>query len=146
MPACTNGEGAGCRKPISGIDMKKARKITDPTTGKLKGVMHARCWFTWQKKFRPDVNERGRYYDGPGAYDMRTGEGLKRKSDLTDEELARRETVEKEYVALLERQKEIAAQRGLEERPDSFADWRDPEELELDELLEATEKLKSSDT
>lgn len=123
--------------------MRKAKEIE--VNGKTVGIMHLKCWYVMERHDRSIMNDKGRYYEGsPTIYDMGTGKGVKRKEDLTPEELAKRQRAESEFAALRERQKEIAAQRELEEVPKSWNDPRDPQEMTLEELVEAKDELEES--
>lgn len=123
-----------CKTEVSRVESKNAHEERDGS--RIVGVWHAKCWYVSEKEKRIG----GRYHaESPTAYDMRQGAGRKTREDLTDEELRRR--AEAQYVVLQARQREIAEQRQLEDQEQGFADWRDPEELELEELLEAVEDL-----
>lgn len=134
---------ARCKKPISKVDEKKVHVERDEE-GRLKAAYHNKCHFVMLKQARMGgTHERGRYYqESPTAYDMRQGGGRQNRDDLTPEEQDRRAKAEAEYLVLAERRKEIAEQRALEERPERFDDVRDPETMDVDEILEATEQLK----
>lgn len=81
----------------------------------------------------------GRYQeDGPSIHSITKTN----RDDLDPGELERRRVVEEEYLALRQRQAELAEQRELEPTPTSWEDWRDPEEMDLDELLAETERRR----
>jgi hypothetical protein len=81
----------------------------------------------------------GKYHpDAPSAEEAtRTN-----RDDLTPEEQAKRAEAEKEYLALRDRQRQMEESREQEDTPRRFDDWREPSELDLDELLSETERVK----
>lgn len=110
--------------------------------GRLVAAYHNKCWYVMEKRKRMGGSHpRGRYFqDSPTAYDMRTGKGVIRKEDLSAEELARREAAESEYATLKKRQQELAEDRALEDHVKDWSDWRDPETLTLEELIDESSK------
>ena len=76
--------------------------------------------------------------DRPSAHSMTTTN----RDDLTEGEQERRQLAEKEYEALRERQQALAEARQDEDVPLRWDDWREPETMSLDELMEATDRLK----
>lgn len=135
MAACSK-----CKRPIKNTDRNPVTIKNEK--GQITGQMHNKCWHVSQKPNRPGTNDKGRFTNVPTPYEMATGEGRKTREDLTPEMLARREEAEKQYEALRIRQQELAEDRAEEETPSAWNDWRDPQELELDELLEVVDEKK----
>jgi hypothetical protein len=127
-----------CKQGISGRrEQQRAVEVKDDA-GRLVGYKHFKCAHI-------DSKHRGkRHYDTPTAYQMSQGVGRVNKDDLTPEAREKREKAEAEYTALLNRRKQIEEQRSLEEVPSRWDDWRDPTELDLDELIEAVEELRGN--
>lgn len=135
----------GCKKEVKAAQMRTAVMEKDER-GKLKAVWHNKCKrpvdrkaaikeSTGHDKYRPDR---------PSAYDMGSGSAVVRRSDMSPEELARREKTEEEYTKLQARLAEIAEQRELEETPGGFTDWREPETLDIETLVAETEKAREA--
>jgi hypothetical protein len=127
---------ASCKRQIVGRREQQRAVEIQNEHGQVIGYKHFKCAHV-------DSQHRGkRHYETPTAYDMTQGVGRLTRDDLSPEMQERREKAEIEYAALLERRKQIEQQRALEEVPSRWDDWRDPEELELDELVAAVEQLK----
>ena len=130
----------GCTRTIPPHKQNRAHIEKDPVTGRVVGTWHDRCWKEEERRRKQTGAMPGGSYDPahPSIHESRRVT----KDDLTADELQRRETAEKEYVTLRERQAEIAAQRELEDTPGRWDDWRDPEEMTLEELVQETERKR----
>lgn len=131
MAACSE-----CKKPITSTQAKNAVKVYNEKN-QLIGMMHFKCRHVARKKLER-VNS-----EVPDAY---TVAGRHRtKDDANAEIIAARERADAELAALHQRQHELAEQRSLEEVPKGFADYRDPMEADLSQLVPSSGEVTSLD-
>lgn len=126
MSAC-----ASCKRPI--LPGQKKPVALKNEAGQIIGMLHHKCAHFANKAKRPGKNDRGRHGAVPSPYDMAQGRGRVNREDL-------RVQAEEEYRALHARQAELAGERMLEHVDPLWSDWRNPEELTLEELVSETRR------
>ena len=128
----------GCTRTIPPHRQARAH-IERSDDGRIIAAWHDRCWANEERRRKTSGPlPGGRYHpDAPSVEEAtRTN-----RDDKAPAEQARRDVAESEYRALRQRQHQLAEARDQEETPRRFDDWRDPAEMDLDELVAETERI-----
>lgn len=110
-----------CKHLITKHDQAKM-KVEKNEAGQIVAGFHHKCWYVRDKHTR--MGEGGRYLkESPTVYEEAAR--YRNRDDLSAEEAAK----------LAARQAEIAEETAKEPRPTREDDWRDPLELDLEDVI-----------